>query len=1243
MNLFDQAFDLLMRPGHTVTSALSAGLKGENVLGGAWKGLSRQERVGYGDILREQGVPEGPGRTIAGLAGDIALDPLSYIGTGPVKAAGAITVKGVAKAVTKAGLEKAGAITERLGTALKGAISTMPEAKLLSTAERAARQAPEARTLLRGLSPAELRSPEAVKAMTAGLARPYIGKALEKTPGLVAENAIKFAGIPLVKTATIGKAAKAVLEGAKKIPILGKGVQLAETVAQKGAGAARRVFSSKTGIPELDAAVTSARDLRNVGQTEAGEFAGQRIKDIAKIAKPGTPGYKEAQHEVIRTIEGVPVKKVVTETKLVSTKPRLIQAPKTAPYVPTGRVLPHWTTPEAKAALEAGQPFDTSKVGVHKMQTEGAHLAPIPAVYLSLDDRAWGYDWTKIGGKKLERVNFEVHPSAKIYTLSEYDDMKRLKAEFVAAETARRPHAPPNPHFGNDDRRFWEWIAKNYDAVEIKHPNQFGKWGVGGEAPQMVVLNQKMLKVIPEAKVAGQAIPIPSSALPSTPITTQTLVESRAPYTSPNPKIAPIAAKLKERTAGILKAEGPTLNLPPQERSFYLPHYMKPEIEGLLKTNPSSILKDNAPSVSNVLRRANRKGILEFPVDDLIHGGMIDPDKYDKLLKAKGAPGLTADERLIFDADPVKAVLKREVGSVRARAASEMRDEIIHSDSFLKSKVDLRSPAGVTEADAQLATHPGHSLYVTTKDWIAHGMDDAGREALRQGKNRALLNSMMVKIDSPEQIAKFAGKTGRVDGFVLPDEIVGHLNAAYTRDFMDEKVADFIRNVYDPALGWWKAFTTVVRPGFNSRNGISNLWQMFLAGAKNPADLGTAGMLQRAAATGKWGKLAPIAGYTDREIYKLAREMGMVKSGQLGQGVERFVEDAANPSRNPLSRRGPLVRVGSAVAGTVEDNAKLALFIDGLKKGMDPKSSAMRVKKYLFDYSDISSFEQKYLKRLLPFYVWSRKNLPLALETLLKQPGKVALLPKAMQAADKDVDGLDRPVVADWINKSLGIPIKKNEDGTVSYVLMGGLIPTADLARMDTKQLVSMLSPIIKAPIEQLMNEDWFRGKPIVNFPGEMVQFMGVPMPARMAHLVRNLVIVAQVDRGFFQDDRDFLQGMSNLLTGIRTYKQDPVRQLKSYFLHQQKEAGMLENQAERQEGKTSLLGESTVKDQLLARAEQLRGRGETARKQALEISPTAFDVKRKPRPQLAPTSMQQFKARIKAQVAKMSGRKKAL
>jgi len=117
---------------------------------------------------------------------------------------------------------------------------------------------------------------------------------------------------------------------------------------------------------------------------------------------------------------------------------------------------------------------------------------------------------------------------------------------------------------------------------------------------------------------------------------------------------------------------------------------------------------------------------------------------------------------------------------------------------------------------------------------------------------------------------------------------------------------------------------------------------------------------------------------------------------------------------------------------------------------------------------------------------------------------------------------------------------------------------------------------------------------------------------------------------------RDFLQGIQNLLIGIRTYKQDPMRQLKSYFYRTQKEAGMLENEASRQAGKAHLFGENVVAEGATSRAEQLQGRAETAKAMALEMNPMAFTPQRKPVLYRPPSNAAQFKRRIKSQVAKL-------
>jgi hypothetical protein len=87
----------------------------------------------------------------------------------------------------------------------------------------------------------------------------------------------------------------------------------------------------------------------------------------------------------------------------------------------------------------------------------------------------------------------------------------------------------------------------------------------------------------------------------------------------------------------------------------------------------------------------------------------------------------------------------------------------------------------------------------------------------------------------------------------------------------------------------------------------------------------------------------------------------------------------------------------------VEDNARLANFIFNLDRTGDAARAAEHTKKFLFDYADLTAFEQKKLKKLIPFYTFMRKNTPLQVEQLVQQPGKISLRLQAGDAVTEEL------------------------------------------------------------------------------------------------------------------------------------------------------------------------------------------------------------------------------------------------
>ncbi len=259
------------------------------------------------------------------------------------------------------------------------------------------------------------------------------------------------------------------------------------------------------------------------------------------------------------------------------------------------------------------------------------------------------------------------------------------------------------------------------------------------------------------------------------------------------------------------------------------------------------------------------------------------------------------------------------------------------------------------------------------------------------------------KLD-PTEAQSFIAVSKKVRVVQMPKGIADELNKMDSLKL--NRGSKLARDVWDYCLQMFKGWATAANPGFHPRNMYSNWYLMWLGGTdleKLPQLLNDARMVQQ----GKdgWIKLDDGSRMALREVTALANKLGQRGSGWIGSDMtknwmQELNRTTGNPMKikaqyNPLSREFFWLVQGRKVGTAVEDNARIALFIDGLKKGKSPEDAALHAIKYLFDYGESAPFERDVLRRMIPFYQWLRKNIPLQYESLMENPHKFLKLSKA--------------------------------------------------------------------------------------------------------------------------------------------------------------------------------------------------------------------------------------------------------
>lgn len=247
----------------------------------------------------------------------------------------------------------------------------------------------------------------------------------------------------------------------------------------------------------------------------------------------------------------------------------------------------------------------------------------------------------------------------------------------------------------------------------------------------------------------------------------------------------------------------------------------------------------------------------------------------------------------------------------------------------------------------------------------------------------------------------------------------------------------------------------------------------------------------------------------------------------LGRGTETDPETLATPrailesatevSGESLARKAQrflgsnaLVKYNRAMGERLENNARIAHYLHMRKndvgelksngllnkkavgRGMTEEEAAESVRRYLFDYNELTPFERDVMKTIIPFYTWMRKNIPLQLQSLVERPQRyspVAKFQNNLEVMSSEEYDPSTPDYYETMNAvrlpfdSGSIPL--DGDGMPTYLALD--LPYTDLNRLNMKDMISSMSPYLKLFSEIYPDEglSFYLNSPIEAYKGE--------------------------------------------------------------------------------------------------------------------------------------------------------------
>lgn len=516
-----------------------------------------------------------------------------------------------------------------------------------------------------------------------------------------------------------------------------------------------------------------------------------------------------------------------------------------------------------------------------------------------------------------------------------------------------------------------------------------------------------------------------------------------------------------------------------------------------------------------------------------------------------GAPFAHADELASLEAKAKAAenvadwiatsvpegLAKKGIGAFETHPHVDLQTKLVKSaERFLKTE-------GLHEAVAAMAAHGAEGVP------LSEVLTKAGLTYKDANGNMTAMARTLEAMQKQNRLPAGASLADLAE-WTIPHDQVDRLTKFTQASSAPAGLKPFL-NIWDSVTNLTKAMQTAIWPANWARNKAQDLFQSWVHDAYNAQASGPMKYLKPIADSKAWrdGKIIEGASaypglthLSDEAASKVLRGEienlnihGAFKgheSDLLGGdfSVKKLLPDVpgdATPRKgfgeilkgyvptslaeaNPLSVAGvnkqtadvfAPIKAGREVSQELDAMSRVSTYLAKRSQGFEPAAARAESLLAHFDYGNLAPFERDVMKRVIPFYNFSRQNVPAVIKELGENPGgKLAASLKATVAMKGDHPGF----LPSQVSSGIAAPIGAETDGQQRYLTHLGL-GFEDLGNLaGPGGPLGLLNPLIKAPIESLTGRQLISGRDLADLHSRIGDTTGVTPPPLLENLLMN-------------------------------------------------------------------------------------------------------------------------------------------